>query len=163
MEFQPATSYQERLPWPREDVLHDCAESIVNGRACFLLSSFVTVPGSEELTHHGMFKLPFARPLSSGPMCTIWFDGPVRAGLLDETDGGGRLAACRGFLDGTELGLVASDVFSQSAPDALRMAGAHDHAAGQFALRSVGENVHEVHGEFFEIVMNHHQVTVLPL
>src|ERR1700680_2431900 len=98
-------------------------------------------PHPRELTQRGMFKLPFAHPHSSGPMRTIWFHGPVRAGLLDETDGGGRLADSRGFVKGTERGLVASDVFSQSAPDALRMAGAHDHAAGQFALRSVGENV----------------------
>src|SRR5205807_6916930 len=55
------------------------------------------------------------------------------------------------------------EIFSQRPPDALRVSRTEDHTVQQFSLRAVGKNIDKVHGELFEIVVNHHQVAVLPL
>src|SRR5216683_887439 len=43
------------------------------------------------------------------------------------------------------------------------MPRADDHTVQQFSLCTVRENIDKVHGELFQIVVNHHQVAVLPL
>src|SRR5229473_3067731 len=43
------------------------------------------------------------------------------------------------------------------------MPRADDHTVQQFSLCTVRENIDKVHGELFQIVVNHHQVSVLPL
>src|SRR5712692_4851995 len=75
--------------------------------------------------------------------------------------GGG--AAFGHFFDGAELRLVARDILSEGAKDALGMAGADDHAFEQLALRAVGENIDKVQRKFLEIVVNHHEIAVLAL
>src|ERR1700724_2778418 len=58
--------------------------------------------------------------------------------LLHETDG--RRRNVGRFLDRTELRLVTRNIFAQSPPDALRVAGADDHALQQLSLRAVRKN-----------------------
>jgi hypothetical protein len=67
------------------------------------------------------------------------------------------------FLDGTELGFVPRKILSQRAPDALGVSRANNHAAQQLALSAVRENIDKIQSELFQIVVNHHQVAVLPL
>src|SRR5204862_6095474 len=43
------------------------------------------------------------------------------------------------------------------------MPRADDHTVQQFSLCTVRKNIDKVHGELFQIVVNHHQVAVLPL
>src|SRR5712664_2205653 len=43
------------------------------------------------------------------------------------------------------------------------MPRADDHTVQQFSLGAVRKNIDKVHGELFQIVVNHHQVAVLPL
>src|SRR5437868_10114065 len=69
----------------------------------------------------------------------------------------------RHFLDGAELRLVARNVFAESSPDALSVARADNRALQQLALGSIGENVDEIEGELFNVVVNHHQVAVRAL
>src|SRR5246500_3159716 len=64
------------------------------------------------------------------------------------------------FLDRAKLRLKARDVFTQSPPNALGVAGAHDHAGHQLPLRSIGKNVHEIQRELFGVVMDHDEIAV---
>src|SRR6266436_7693658 len=83
--------------------------------------------------------------------------------LLNEAHVWRGRASFRRFFDGPKLCFVARQIFSQRAPDALGVSRADDHAVQQFPLRAVRKNVDEIHGELFQIVVNHHQVAVLPL
>src|SRR2546427_10933622 len=80
--------------------------------------------------------------------------------LLDKANVGRRSTAFGNFFDGSELRLVAGDVFAEGAPDALGMAGTDDGAVHELALCAVGEDVDEVEGELLEVVMNHHEVAI---
>src|SRR2546422_6385910 len=71
--------------------------------------------------------------------------------------------AFRSFLNCPKLRFVSGQILSQRAPNALRVPRADNRAAKQLALRAIGKNVNEIQRELFQIVVNHHQVAVLPL
>jgi len=83
--------------------------------------------------------------------------------LLHETHIRSRSAAFRRFLDVPKLRFVPREILSERPPDAFGVARADDRAGQQLALRAVGKNVDKIQRELFQIVMNHHQVAVLPL
>jgi hypothetical protein len=83
--------------------------------------------------------------------------------LLDESH-----VICAGhtfgaFLNWPVLCLKSRNIFAQRSPDAFRVPRADDHAAQQFALRPVGENVHKIERKFLRMVVNHYQIAVDPL
>src|SRR6266851_4836446 len=95
---------------------------------------------------------------------------PIRASyrpetqpLLNEAHVWRGRASFRRFFDVAELCFVARQIFSQRAPNTLGVSRADDHAVQQFPLRAVWKNVDKIHRELFQIVVNHHQVAVLPL
>src|SRR6266446_5123220 len=71
--------------------------------------------------------------------------------------------AFRSFLNCPKLCFVSGQILSHRAPNALRVPRADNRAAEQLALRAIGKNVNDIQGELFQIVVNHHQVAVLPL
>src|SRR5438477_381665 len=71
--------------------------------------------------------------------------------------------AFRRLFDGPELRLVPVEVLPERPPDALGVSRADDRAAQKFSLRAVRENVNKIQRELFQVVVNHHQVAVLPL
>src|ERR1700733_7381149 len=81
--------------------------------------------------------------------------------LLHETHG--RRSDLLGFLDRSVLRLIAGDIFSQRAPDALGVARTDDHALQQLSLGAIRENINKVQRELFQIMVNHQQVAVFPL
>jgi hypothetical protein len=67
------------------------------------------------------------------------------------------------FLDRPKLCFIARDILSQRPQDPLRVPWTYDHAAQQLSLRPVREDVNKIECEFLQIVMQHHQIAVLPL
>src|SRR5260370_7040863 len=67
------------------------------------------------------------------------------------------------FFNRTELRLIPAQIFPQRPPDSFCMPRADDRAGQKFSLRAIGKNVDKIQRELFQVVMNHHQVAVLPL
>src|SRR2546426_252111 len=80
--------------------------------------------------------------------------------LLNKTHRGRRSAGLGSFFDGAKLHLISRNIFPEGTPDSLRVARTHNHTAQQFALGPVRENVDKIQRELFDVVMNHHQITV---
>src|SRR5882724_11689411 len=83
--------------------------------------------------------------------------------LLNKTHCGWRSAWLGSFFDGAKLRLISRNIFPEGTPDPLRVAWTHNHTAQQFALGPIRKNVDKIQRELFDVVMNHHQITVEPL
>jgi hypothetical protein len=87
--------------------------------------------------------------------------GAFRRILLDESHG--RRDYFRCFLDLPKLRLIPRDILTQRPPYPFCVTWAHDHALQQLPLRAVRKNINKVQRELFQVVVNHHQVTVFAL
>src|SRR5215472_9185832 len=71
--------------------------------------------------------------------------------------------ALRRLFDRPELGFIPVQILPERSPDAFGVPRADDRAAQELPLRTVRKDIDKIEREFFQVVMNHHEVAVLPL